>query len=384
MSEARAYYNEHHPGKAAALRELIRAGLIAPGDVDDRSILDVRATDLVGYRQCHFFAGIGIWSYALRLAGWPDYRPVWTGSAPCQPFSVAGKREVFADARHLAPAWLDLIHQCAPDNLFGEQVAGAVREGWLDALQDEMEAGGYACGAATFPACGIGAPHIRQRLYFGAVRVADADSARPQGRDRVPECAAEQPAWAGGLADGLADSQDERHEWIGDARGRGLGPSDVCGTGRLADAYQQGSGRRGIQRPGQGNGAGAGAARERSSGLCADGGLVDADGQRCDGFDALLRGEASGWDAGAFAQAAGSGADSWPGPTNGFWRDADWLHCRDGKWRPVEPGTSPLAHGSAARVLRLHSYGDGIVAQQAAAFIADFDAACRDALGRAA
>jgi len=79
-----AYYNEFDPKAAAWLRELIKAGLIADGEVDERSIVDVRAVDLRGFRQCHFFAGIGGWSYALRLAGWSDDRAAWTGSCPCQ------------------------------------------------------------------------------------------------------------------------------------------------------------------------------------------------------------------------------------------------------------------------------------------------------------
>src|SRR5512147_3187208 len=86
-----AYYNEFDPFAAAWLRELIKAGHIADGDVDERSIVDVQPADLVGFTQCHFFAGIGGWSLALRLAGWPDDRPVWTGSCPCQPFSQAAR-----------------------------------------------------------------------------------------------------------------------------------------------------------------------------------------------------------------------------------------------------------------------------------------------------
>ena len=61
-----AYYNEFDPFAAAWLRNLIAQGLIAPGDVDERSIKDVSPDDLRGYTQCHFFAGIGGWSYAAR------------------------------------------------------------------------------------------------------------------------------------------------------------------------------------------------------------------------------------------------------------------------------------------------------------------------------
>lgn len=67
-----AYYNEFDPFAAKWLRNLIDAGLIAPGIVDDRSITDVTPADLEGFKQCHFFAGIGGWSLALRLAGVPD------------------------------------------------------------------------------------------------------------------------------------------------------------------------------------------------------------------------------------------------------------------------------------------------------------------------
>jgi len=69
------------------------------------------------------------------------------------------------------------------------------------------------------------------------------------------------------------------------------------------------------------------------------------------------------------ATLAGLCSDSRPGPTNGFWRDADWLFCRDGKWRPVEPGTFPLADRTASRVGRLRAYGNAINAEAATVFI---------------
>ncbi len=111
-----AYYNELDPFAAAWLRELIADGLIADGDVDERSIVDVCADDLAGYDQHHFFAGIGGWSYALRLAGWDDDREVWTGSCPCQPLSVGGKQRGHADSRHLWPAFFQAHRRVQTSN----------------------------------------------------------------------------------------------------------------------------------------------------------------------------------------------------------------------------------------------------------------------------
>jgi DNA (cytosine-5)-methyltransferase 1 len=160
------FYNEIDPFAAAWLRELIKAGHIAPGVVDERSIEDIVPDELRQYTQCHFFAGIGVWSYALRCAGWPDDRPVWTGSCPCQPYSSAGEGKGFADERHLWPAWFHLIHANKPVVLFGEQVESAIRHGWLDLVQSDLEGIGYTFGAVGLPACAFGAPHQRKRLYF--------------------------------------------------------------------------------------------------------------------------------------------------------------------------------------------------------------------------
>lgn len=209
-----AYYNEIDPFAAAWLRELIKKNLIAQGEVDERSIEDVRPEDLKGFTQCHFFAGIGVWSYALRKAGWSDDRPVWTGSCPCQPFSAAGKGKGFTDERHLWPAFHHLISQCRPLTVFGEQVASKDGLTWLDLVSSDLEGSGYTWGATDTCAAGFGAPHIRQRLYW----VASRGLAYPQsGRERGS--IEQQDGYTGeyrasGMAGGLANAmcQQDRQE----------------------------------------------------------------------------------------------------------------------------------------------------------------------------
>ncbi|HCI6929775.1 TPA: DNA cytosine methyltransferase [Klebsiella quasipneumoniae subsp. quasipneumoniae] len=305
-----AYYNEIDPFAAQWLRNLIAAGHIAPGEVDERSIEDVTSDDLKGFTQCHFFAGIGVWSHSLRLAGWPDDRPVWTGSCPCQPFSAAGKGDGFADERHLWPHFFHLISERRPQHVFGEQVASGNANTWFDLVQADLEGMGYAFGLVPFTSAGIGAPHIRERAYW----VANAGSGR---YDRRTAAGGQETRAGAGIAIGVG---------IG-----GLGNANVARLERLG-----------------GNDCAAG--REGTTG-----------------------------------PAAAPGVHLRPLEVNGFWRDADWLFCRDGKWRPVEPGTFPLVDGAAARlgrvepgvarvassnrVGRLKGYGNAINAQAAAAFI---------------
>lgn len=305
-----AYYNENDPFAAAWLRELIAAGHIAPGDVDDRSIEDVNPDDLDGYSQHHFFAGIGVWSLALRSAGWPDDRAIWTASCPCQPFSAAGKGGGFADERHLWPALHWLIGQCRPLHVIGEQVASKDGLAWLDLVFADLEAAEYAVGAVDTCAAGFGAPHIRQRLYW----VADAGIKRRDGIDALlrPEARGREPSALPEAAGRLA---------LG-----GMANADEGQRGRLAD----------------------GEGRDRDG---SPAGWVQGDGQ-----------------------SQSSGEFRRPGPTNGLWRAADWLGCTDGKWRPVEPGTFPLAHAGAYRnrVAELRGAGNAINVAQAKGFIEAF------------
>lgn len=333
------YYNEFDSHAAQWIRNLIAAGHLPAGEVDERSIVDVSPADLAGFRQCHFFAGIGGWPLALRLAGWPVDKPIWTGSCPCQPFSAAGKGAGFADERHLWPAFNHLIAECNPPVVVGEQVASKPVDDWIDLVHADLEALGYAFGSVPFPAAGIGAPHIRDRNYWCGVGQADTDHTRLEGRQGTAERAAERPAWPRGVAGGMADADGrhagaERQQRSGEQRQQ---PADG-GALRLANAESIGRGRW------QGISAG-----------------------RDDDREIAERGE--GFDGPSSVNEAGLPRGGRPGPLHGFWRAADWLLCRDGKWRPVEPGTFPLAHGIPGRVGRLRGYGNAIVPQQAAEFI---------------
>jgi len=204
-----AYYNEIDPFAAQWLRNLISAGHIASGEVDERSIIDVRSDDLKGFTQCHFFAGIAGWSYALRLARWPDSRPVWTGSCPCQPFSVAGKKKAQSDERHLWPHWFRLIRESKPTTIFGEQVEDGIATGWWDDVSSDMEKENYACAACVLPAYSVTAPHGRDRIFLWqtltatsiSTRSKESMEARSQWREKIgrktitPGCLAEQLKW---------------------------------------------------------------------------------------------------------------------------------------------------------------------------------------------
>jgi len=177
------YYNDNDKGAVKWIKYLIRKNLIPKGEIDDRDIREIEPRELNGFTQCHFFAGIGGWSYALQLAGWPADQPVWTGSCPCQPFSVAGQGRGIDDERHLWPAFRWLIAQCRPATIFGEQVASRDGREWLAGVRSDMEAMGYAVGAADLCAAGVGAPHIRQRLWW----VADTPCKRQHGAAGMPE-----------------------------------------------------------------------------------------------------------------------------------------------------------------------------------------------------
>jgi DNA (cytosine-5)-methyltransferase 1 len=163
-----AYYNEISAHKAETTRILCGWDEIAPGFVDERSIEEVQPEDIADYTQHHFFAGAGGWSLALRNAEWPDDLPVWSGSCPCQSFSISGSQRGKSDPRHLWPQWFRLIKSCKPPIIFGEQVESAIRHGWLDEVSNDLGAQGYTTEAFILPSQ-IVAEHKRDRIYFVAV-----------------------------------------------------------------------------------------------------------------------------------------------------------------------------------------------------------------------
>jgi site-specific DNA-cytosine methylase len=364
-----AYYNENDEFAAAWLRNLIAAGHIAKGEVDERSIADVQADDLRGFSQHHFFAGIGVWSYSLRLAGWPDDRPIWTGSCPCQPFSAAGQRKGFDDARHLWPEWFRLIRLHRPESVLGEQVGSALE--WLDLVSGDLEGEGYAVGAAIVGAHSVGAPHIRQRIYWvanasrerrqqvsgsslgheetnGRARRdgSESDSNHVISSDNEDGCMAHSSISRRALSGqyerrpSSSSARLEQHDIVGQPTSGGFMPrrpsealhgADTCGEAErpsddveLADSDGRLSSDGRLQRGGE-HGLG-----EKNAGI---GGMAISECGRREESHLPIR-QSRQVEASSVERRAA------------FWDACDWLPCIDGKARPVEPIAQQMADGS--------------------------------------
>ena len=390
-----SYYNDNDPYILEWVRNLIKAGLISDGEVDGRSITEVKSEDIKGFIQCHFFCGIGGWSYALRLAGWPDDRPVWTASCPCPPFSVAGKQAKcpacksaclvwcpgrtgfaicadcehawLADARHLWPEVWRLTAESRPGRIFGEQVDSVGALAWLSAVSASLEILGYAVGAEGLPASSVGAPHIRQRLWW----VADAKRNQRKTRrppDQFRECSAPEGVRAHAesgrrsAVGGLDDTPSARCE----PKGRGK-PEEPQGRGCLL---------------------GVG---------CEDGGVADSDGSHTEfiarnrpGPDGTEGRRPSGGVTGRRQVSGGLGNTDESGSQGRHdrsdanagqqypWAAGEFIACDDDKARPVEPGIFPLADGlpealdgggTIPRIGVIRGAGNAIVPECAAGFI---------------
>lgn len=189
---SKAYYNEIEEFPCVWLGNLQKKNLIAPGFVDQRDIADVDASDLEGFKQCHFFAGIGGWSCCLRIVGWPDDCPIWSISCPCPPWSRSrvwnrhehGKN----DYRDLWPIMMPLIRKLKPRYIIGEQVAGKQAAKWIDRTKRDLEKAGYSFIERRLLASDAGSPQRRQRNYFfaylGSARGARLVTSRKVGKAR--------------------------------------------------------------------------------------------------------------------------------------------------------------------------------------------------------
>jgi DNA (cytosine-5)-methyltransferase 1 len=366
------YYNEYDKHPAAWLRELAMDKQIPDGIVDERSIVDVKADELKQYKQCHFFAGIGGWAYALRLAGWPDDKPVWSASLPCQPFSTAGKQKGDKDDRHLWPVFYELVKANRPFTIFGEQVPNAIKLGWFDRVFNDLEAEGYTCGAVVLPACSIGAPHIRQRIFW----VAQSKEQGLQGcysiRQEVRNKEGKIELRCNGGDSGMAHPNGFRLGRRGDGCGESEGTlpevetTRPCGLGDSRVAYTRMLGQTKRQEQAEG--------REQ---YCQDSRLGNTELHGCNGVEKL----GGAQEEGRLLQ------PERPSP----WSDYIFIPCADGKARRIKPGIMPLVDGvprgvvqsgdigeqeventGEARAMRIKGYGNAIVPELAAVFIKAF------------
>lgn len=386
------YYNEWDKDAAAWLRELKRAGLIPDGDIDERSITDVKAHELTGYTQCHFFAGIGGWPLAFQLAGIDPSENADSGSCPCQPFSGTGKQMGFADPRHLWPTLRRIENRRRAAKVYGEQVASKLGREWLSRVFSDLEIMGYAGSGADLCSAGVGAPNIRQRLYWFADRMEYAAGdgriergAKSSGRGVAGGCG------SGGVAepdrrqlDRFADGEGRQRNRSQAGRQQGDGElesgGDVGGVGYAMRAGSFSASQSGAHPSETSRGARDGV----SSGSSPTRRLGYADHARREGR--IIR-----WN-GGYQRAAGETSVAGPATFGGFWGVADLVFCRDEKWRRIESGSFPLVNGIPSRVgplltelrklgrrsvalaranrnLRLKGYGNAINPWVAAQFI---------------
>jgi DNA (cytosine-5)-methyltransferase 1 len=275
---------------------------------------------------------------------------VWTGSCPCQPFSMAGEGKGTDDPRHLWPAWFGLIKECRPATIFGEQSSSLDGLYWLDLVYAGLEAEDYAIGTVDISGACIGSPDIRPRLWF----VANADRVefprQPYARSKPLRGAVR------GNSGRLEHAERERagRSAGGEGRAERTPPSDGQDERRgLVQVVDAGIACR--------------VADHNSAGLAQRGGIGGvqrAPLEQSEG-EATERRRDIGW-------------------LGGFWAGADWIWCRpeprfpEGCWRPIEPGSFPLATGIPARILRVRGYGNSIKPWLAKEVIAAYMAAVNE------
>lgn len=359
------YYNEFNPKSAAALRALIEDGFVADGIVDERSIEDVTPEDLKGFTQHHFFAGVGGWSIAARLAGWPDDRPLWTGSCPCQSFSDNGEQKGMEDERDLWPVWFRLMRgyaeRIAPlPAIFGEQVENAISFGWFDRMQSDLEMERHAVGMAVLPACSVNAPHRRYRLGFAAYPAGEGSQIWPRPAVHAPR---QVDGFERLRSSYVGNDAGERFGEAGHGVRQSIERAAWADAGAVGDADDKHG--RGQSEFARGEGTGS---RPEPSGA----GL----GALVDGFSAGSQG-LGGHEHGT----RGRAQQARPTAASGLWDNGRWIMCADGRLRRIpstESDIQLLAYGVSERVGLLHAAGNAIVPEVFARFILAAEAARGD------
>lgn len=383
------YYNENDAYAAQWLRNLIAANLITEGEVDERSIKDVQSDDLKGFQRCHFFAGISGWELALQQAEWGD-EEVWTGSCPCQPFSVAGKQRGVADDRHLWPEFYRLIAERCPATVFGEQVAAAST--WLAGVRSDLEAVGYAVGATPIEAACTGAPQYRDRFWF----VASLPRERSDRSPRVQGPPVRPFVEASGVGE-LPCDDFQRESDSGLQRSRELSRT---GSGAKATARELASSNDaewGSAKPRGDEFERTSAGRfegDSDSSECGDGNRVVqlayqylAGLEGCESIGSDTSTEQPSTERSSVSSLGRDPSNGWGSPwteaefrSRGFTAavaslpdGAQFIECPDGKWRRLPPpGVRWLGNGISSRVAKLRAFGNAIYPPAAAEFIAAY------------
>ena len=293
-------------------------------------------------------------------SGWLDDAPVWSdlltvdgrawrglvdgivGGYPCQPHSYAGKRLGEHDERNLWPAVARLVHDVSPDWTFFENVPGISRFYW-DTIRPDLRALGYEVAEGIFAAEAVGAPHLRERLFWLAYR--QSERRRSSGTDNGQRAAENARDDGEQLADarygaGSAEQRQQPQE-----------RPEVAGRGfdALADAEQRGlreqaaAGRHGATTAAGGAGEGVGDAE-------CDGRHGRPTGCSEQSRRAFPPGpsDADGWQ---------RWLSEWPGTEPAVRRDADGLAFRSDRLRVLGNGVVPLA---AAHALFSLSAGRGV------------------------
>ena len=169
---------------------------------------------------------------------------ILTGGFPCQPHSVAGKREGARDERNLWPETARLIGEVGPRYVLLENVPGILANGYGGTVVGELSELGYDCRWGVVSAADVGANHLRKRWWVLAYTKGCEDRGLFQrgvqphfgtNGDEVPHALGN-----GRRPQRWTTEQERQHDHVG--RGEQLGADGEAGE--VADADKQGQGER--------------------------------------------------------------------------------------------------------------------------------------------